>query len=144
MGESLDGRRTMTMPALVCLFMGDFARARRIAAGAVARLRDDARPADLAGMLTLLAGVQVGARLVSEAATSGRRDPLRVIQLTEVAAAIAYLASPAASATTATALAVDEGMQGLRLRSHDAALGRDRRKPACDGWRAAYTDARRA
>jgi exonuclease VII large subunit len=34
----------------------------------------------------------------------------------EVAAAIAYLASPLASATTGTALAVDGGMQGLRPR----------------------------
>ena len=34
----------------------------------------------------------------------------------EVAAAIAYLASPLASATTGTALAVDGGMDGLRVR----------------------------
>ncbi|MBI0379466.1 SDR family oxidoreductase, partial [Streptomyces albiflaviniger] len=34
----------------------------------------------------------------------------------EVAAAVAYLASPAAAAVTGTALAVDGGMQGLRLR----------------------------
>ena len=34
----------------------------------------------------------------------------------EVAAAIAYLASPLAASTTGTALAVDGGMQGLRLR----------------------------
>ncbi len=33
-----------------------------------------------------------------------------------VAAAIGYLASPLASATTGTALAVDGGMHGLRLR----------------------------
>lgn len=34
----------------------------------------------------------------------------------EVAAAIAYLASPAAGSTTGTCLAVDGGMDGLRLR----------------------------
>jgi 2-keto-3-deoxy-L-fuconate dehydrogenase len=34
----------------------------------------------------------------------------------EVAAAIAYLASPLAAATTGTSLAVDGGMQGLRPR----------------------------
>ena len=34
----------------------------------------------------------------------------------EVAEAIAYLASPEAASTTGTALAVDGGMQGLRLR----------------------------
>ena len=34
----------------------------------------------------------------------------------EVAAAILYLASPAAGSTTGVALAVDGGMQNLRLR----------------------------
>jgi NAD(P)-dependent dehydrogenase (short-subunit alcohol dehydrogenase family) len=33
----------------------------------------------------------------------------------EVAAAVAYLASPAAAATTGMSLAVDGGMSGLRL-----------------------------
>jgi 2-keto-3-deoxy-L-fuconate dehydrogenase len=46
-----------------------------------------------------------------------RRQPTgRLVTADEVAAAIAYLASPFASATTGTALAVDGGMQGLRLR----------------------------
>jgi 2-keto-3-deoxy-L-fuconate dehydrogenase len=46
-----------------------------------------------------------------------RRQPTgRLVTAAEVAAAIAYLASPFASATTGTALAVDGGMQGLRLR----------------------------
>jgi 2-keto-3-deoxy-L-fuconate dehydrogenase len=45
------------------------------------------------------------------------RQPIgRLVSAQEVAAAIAYLASPAAGATTGTALAVDGGMQGLRLR----------------------------
>jgi enoyl-[acyl-carrier-protein] reductase (NADH) len=35
----------------------------------------------------------------------------------EVAAAVAYLASPLAGATTGTALAVDGGMRSLRLRT---------------------------
>ena len=46
-----------------------------------------------------------------------RRQPTgRLVTAGEVAAAIAYLASPLASATTGTALAVDGGMHGLRLR----------------------------
>jgi NAD(P)-dependent dehydrogenase (short-subunit alcohol dehydrogenase family) len=45
------------------------------------------------------------------------RQPLgRLVSADEVAAAIAYLASPSAAATTGTALAVDGGMQGLRIR----------------------------
>ncbi|GAA2264422.1 SDR family oxidoreductase [Nonomuraea roseoviolacea subsp. roseoviolacea] len=45
------------------------------------------------------------------------RQPMgRLVTAEEVAAAIAYLASPEASATTGMALAVDGGMQGLRLR----------------------------
>ncbi|MFG3440294.1 SDR family NAD(P)-dependent oxidoreductase [Nonomuraea sp. NPDC047897] len=45
------------------------------------------------------------------------RQPMgRLVSAAEVAAAIAYLAGPEAGATTGTALAVDGGMQGLRLR----------------------------
>ncbi|WP_367318729.1 SDR family NAD(P)-dependent oxidoreductase [Streptomyces sp. HUAS ZL42] len=45
------------------------------------------------------------------------RQPMgRLVTAEEVAAAIAYLASPAAASVTGTALAVDGGMQGLRLR----------------------------
>jgi len=45
------------------------------------------------------------------------RQPMgRLVSADEVAAAIAYLASPLAGATTGTALAVDGGMSGLRLR----------------------------
>jgi len=45
------------------------------------------------------------------------RQPIgRLVSADEVAAAIAYLASPLAGATTGTALAVDGGMTGLRLR----------------------------
>jgi NAD(P)-dependent dehydrogenase (short-subunit alcohol dehydrogenase family) len=39
----------------------------------------------------------------------------RLVDPREVAEAIAYLASPAAASTTGTALAVDGGMQGLRV-----------------------------
>ncbi len=45
------------------------------------------------------------------------RQPMgRLVTADEVAAAIAYLASPLAGATTGAALAVDGGMQGLRIR----------------------------
>jgi 2-keto-3-deoxy-L-fuconate dehydrogenase len=52
----------------------------------------------------------------AELAALRARQPLgRLVGPTEVAAAIAYLASPQAGATTGTALAVDGGMAGLRL-----------------------------
>ncbi|MEV0717761.1 SDR family oxidoreductase [Asanoa sp. NPDC050611] len=50
------------------------------------------------------------------AALRARQPSGRLVSAEEVAAAIGYLASPLASATTGTALAVDGGMQGLRLR----------------------------
>ncbi len=40
----------------------------------------------------------------------------RLVSAEEVAAAITYLASPLASSTTGTVLAVDGGMHGLRPR----------------------------
>jgi NAD(P)-dependent dehydrogenase (short-subunit alcohol dehydrogenase family) len=53
----------------------------------------------------------------AERAALNARQPLgRLVSADEVAAAIAYLASPAAASVTGTALAVDGGMQGLRLR----------------------------
>ncbi|MFF2407974.1 SDR family NAD(P)-dependent oxidoreductase [Streptomyces sp. NPDC058092] len=53
----------------------------------------------------------------AERAALNARQPLgRLVSADEVAAAIVYLASPAAAAVTGTALAVDGGMQGLRLR----------------------------
>jgi 2-keto-3-deoxy-L-fuconate dehydrogenase len=50
------------------------------------------------------------------AALKARQPMGRLVTAEEVAAAIAYLASPAAASVTGTALAVDGGMQGLRLR----------------------------
>jgi 2-keto-3-deoxy-L-fuconate dehydrogenase len=50
------------------------------------------------------------------AALEARQPTGRLVSAEEVAAAIAYLAGPLASATTGTALAVDGGMDGLRLR----------------------------
>ena len=50
------------------------------------------------------------------AALEARQPSGRLVSAAEVADAILYLASPAASATTGIALAVDGGMQGLRLR----------------------------
>ena len=57
----------------------------------------------------------------AERAALNARQPMgRLVSADEVAAAIAYLASPLASATTGMALAVDGGMQGLRLRPRPA------------------------
>ena len=50
------------------------------------------------------------------AALQARQPSGRLVSAEEIAAAIAYLASPQASATTGTVLAVDGGMHGLRLR----------------------------
>ncbi|MFF1357446.1 SDR family NAD(P)-dependent oxidoreductase [Streptomyces sp. NPDC058297] len=50
------------------------------------------------------------------AALASRQPTGRLVSAAEVAGAIAYLASPLSGATTGTALAVDGGMQGLRLR----------------------------
>ncbi|WP_106401208.1 SDR family NAD(P)-dependent oxidoreductase [Actinocorallia populi] len=50
------------------------------------------------------------------AALNARQPSGRLVTAPEVAAAIAYLASPSASSVTGTALAVDGGMAGLRLR----------------------------
>ncbi|MFI6507482.1 SDR family NAD(P)-dependent oxidoreductase [Streptosporangium sp. NPDC050855] len=53
----------------------------------------------------------------AERAALENRQPMgRLVSAPEVAAAIAYLASPLTASTTGTVLAVDGGMQGLRLR----------------------------
>jgi 2-keto-3-deoxy-L-fuconate dehydrogenase len=52
-----------------------------------------------------------------ERAALNARQPLgRLVSAEEIAHAIAYLASPLSGATTGASLAVDGGMQGLRLR----------------------------
>ena len=57
----------------------------------------------------------------AERAALNARQPMgRLVTADEVAAAIVYLASPAAASVTGTALAVDGGMQGLRLRPEAA------------------------
>ncbi|MFF3071447.1 SDR family NAD(P)-dependent oxidoreductase [Kitasatospora sp. NPDC057904] len=50
------------------------------------------------------------------AALDSRQPHGRLVTAEEVAAAVAYLASPAAGSVTGTALQVDGGMAGLRLR----------------------------
>jgi 2-keto-3-deoxy-L-fuconate dehydrogenase len=53
----------------------------------------------------------------AERAALNARQPIgRLVTADEVAAAICYLAGPQARATTGTALAVDGGMAGLRVR----------------------------
>ena len=59
---------------------------------------------------------QAGDPAAERAALAARQPLGRLVTPGEVAAAIAYLASPAASSVTGTALAVDGGMSGLRLR----------------------------
>jgi NAD(P)-dependent dehydrogenase (short-subunit alcohol dehydrogenase family) len=56
---------------------------------------------------------------VERAALNARQPMGRLVTPAEVAAAIVYLASPAAASVTGTSLAVDGGMQGLRLRPVD-------------------------
>jgi 2-keto-3-deoxy-L-fuconate dehydrogenase len=57
----------------------------------------------------------------AERAALNARQPMgRLVTADEVAGAIAYLASPLASATTGTTLAVDGGMESLRLRPRPA------------------------
>ena len=59
----------------------------------------------------------------AERAALAARQPMgRLVAAAEVAAAIGYLASPLAGATTGVALAVDGGMSGLRLRPPGQAL----------------------
>lgn len=50
------------------------------------------------------------------AALEARQPHGRLVSADEIADAVAYLASPAAGSTTGTALEVDGGMSGLRLR----------------------------
>jgi 2-keto-3-deoxy-L-fuconate dehydrogenase len=50
------------------------------------------------------------------AALTARQPMSRLVSAEEVAAGIAYLASPLAGAVTGTSLAIDGGMSGLRLR----------------------------
>ena len=50
------------------------------------------------------------------AALNARQPHGRLVKAEEVADAVAYLASPRAGSTTGTSIAVDGGMQGLRLR----------------------------
>jgi NAD(P)-dependent dehydrogenase (short-subunit alcohol dehydrogenase family) len=53
----------------------------------------------------------------AERAALEARQPMgRLVSAAEVAAGIAYLASPTASSVTSTSLAIDGGMAGLRLR----------------------------
>ncbi|MFI6154796.1 SDR family NAD(P)-dependent oxidoreductase [Kitasatospora sp. NPDC051170] len=54
--------------------------------------------------------------VAERAALNARQPHGRLVSAEEVAAAVAYLASPSAGSTTGTALAVDGGMAGLRLR----------------------------
>lgn len=53
---------------------------------------------------------------MERAALEARQPHRRLVRADEVAAAVAYLASPHSGSTTGTSIAVDGGMQALRLR----------------------------
>jgi 2-keto-3-deoxy-L-fuconate dehydrogenase len=57
------------------------------------------------------------------AALEARQPTGRLVSAQEVALAVCYLAGPLAGATTGTSLAVDGGMQGLRLRETQREAG---------------------
>ena len=59
---------------------------------------------------------QAGDPAAERAALAARQPMGRLVSADEVAAGIAYLASPASASVTGTALAIDGGMAGLRLR----------------------------
>jgi NAD(P)-dependent dehydrogenase (short-subunit alcohol dehydrogenase family) len=59
---------------------------------------------------------QAGDPLAERAALEARQPMGRLVSADEVAAGIAYLASPLAASVTGTALAIDGGMAGLRIR----------------------------
>ncbi len=71
--------------------------------------------ADTPWVARLLSGAKDPA--AERAALQARQPHGRLVKPEEVAAAVVYLGSPSAGSTTGTALAVDGGMQGLRLRS---------------------------
>jgi NAD(P)-dependent dehydrogenase (short-subunit alcohol dehydrogenase family) len=60
---------------------------------------------------------RTAAPAAERAALEARQPHGRLVAAEEVAAAIAYLAGPLSGSTTGTDLAVDGGMQGIRLRS---------------------------
>jgi NAD(P)-dependent dehydrogenase (short-subunit alcohol dehydrogenase family) len=59
---------------------------------------------------------QAGDPAAERAALEARQPMGRLVTADEVAAGIVYLASPAAASVTGTALAIDGGMAGLRIR----------------------------
>jgi NAD(P)-dependent dehydrogenase (short-subunit alcohol dehydrogenase family) len=69
--------------------------------------------ADTPWVARLLAAAEDPA--AASAALRGRQPTGRLVTAAEIAHAIAYLASPLASATTGTLLAVDGGLTGVRL-----------------------------
>jgi DNA-binding CsgD family transcriptional regulator len=66
----VDHGQSAIMPAFGWLFMGDFIRATQAARHGIARLREMGSVAPLAGSLPLLAGAEIGARLVRDAAAT--------------------------------------------------------------------------
>jgi NAD(P)-dependent dehydrogenase (short-subunit alcohol dehydrogenase family) len=70
--------------------------------------------ADTPWIARLLANAEDPA--AERAALEARQPHGRLVSAEEIAAAVAFLASPASGSTTGTSLAVDGGMAGLRLR----------------------------
>ena len=67
--------------------------------------------------------------IAERVALAARQPTGRLVTADEVAAAVLYLGGPSAGSTTGTALAVDGGMSGLRLRHAPATTGRRQEDP---------------
>ncbi len=110
-------------PAAACAVLGDQGRracrsrsrwpptTSTTASGSTASTRAPPTPRGLAGCST-----RPTTRRPSGPRSNARQPMGRLVTADEVAAGIAYLASPLAASVTGTALAIDGGMAGLRIR----------------------------
>jgi len=69
-GDVVSSGRSKALPAFVWMFVGDFPRAREASLHATAALRSEGSVTPLVGTLPLLAGAEIAARMVREAAAT--------------------------------------------------------------------------